>query len=335
MRNLPETHLVSRRRGGSGVLSRLKIVVGGVAAGSIALAAMGIPLGQAAAEPVPSSDVVPSVDVAGASERVDNLRLQRIDTGSMRGRLVLAGSLDHLPGEDLAHDVVVSLTIAITRGVGRWRQVGHKVIDYRLPAGLSPQNMTLRWLLSPQESRMVRRARDAAQVTVVVRESRAGGAVVKYIKSADHLRIEPLVVPGAPAKSLRSGSTFIPGGYYASDGGSATSYYIWTGEDGAGTPYVGGLGFTGTAEAEHEDHWALSPLWLIQGQGSGSPGPGGGYVYMDGAVPSWSYQTTVPGCGNSVAANGTFSGTSASAAWGGFYCDRMWADPGSASLTQQ
>ena len=304
----------------------------------MALVALVIPHGFAAAEPVRSTARVASAGAAAeAPERVDNLRLQRIGTGSMRGRLVIAGSLDHLPDQGVVRDVVVRMTMTVPRSAGGWRTVGRKVLDYRLPAKVSPQDMTLRWVLGKRESRQVNRAGDAARVTVVVRESRAGGPMERHVKVAERLQVEPLAPLQSFTTSVRSTGIFIPAGYYTSRLNGLT-YHLWTSEDASGAPYVGGVMFAGTSALDYTDGWYLFPLWRLKFEESGSPGPGGGYLYMSGSVPSWSYTTVAygdPPCTMTATARGTFSASAAAVSWQGFGCkpdDKLWHDAGSVSL---
>lgn len=289
----------------------------------------------AAAGDGPRGDVGGS-SVAKASERIDNLRLQRITSGSMRGRLVVAGSLDHLPAPGAARDVVVRMTMSVPRGGGSTVEVARKVLRYLLPAHVSPRDMTLRWVLGEGESRIVRRAGDAARVSVVVRESRPGGRASMVGTVEDRLPVEPHTNPPSYANATRSTVTFIPAGYYSSD--ENATFYLWTAEDPSGAPYVGGFGYGGSAANNYEDYWALDPLWMMQGAESGSPGPGGGYIYMDGSVPSWSMSTLwMPDCTETASGSGTFSGSSnAAMSWPAFYCSPdvlLYAAGGSASLT--
>jgi len=260
------------------------------------------------------------------------------DSGDERltARLVVAGSLDHLRDAGVARDVLVRMTMTVPGGDGGRRTVGTKVLDYRLPARVSPQNMTLRWVLGDRESRLVHRAGDRARLSVVVREARAGGRATIIGKVAERVRVERHANPPSYSTAARSSVTFIPGGFYASDENSR--FYLWTAEDGSGAPYVGGFGYSGSAANNYNDYWALDPLWMIQGADSGSPGPGGGYVYMDGSVPSWSMSTiSSPGCTEAASGSGTFSGsTSAAMSWPGFGCAPdvlFYAWGGSASLT--
>jgi len=218
------------------------------------------------------------------AERIDNLRLQRIPKGSMRGRLVVAGSLDHLPYEGVVHEVVIRMTMTVPRGDGRLRTVGRKVMDYRLPAGVSPQNMTLRWLLSKRDSRLVDRAGDAARVSVVVRESRADGPMTRHFKVADRLRVEPLTVPptiGSSPKSEAS-TVFIPAGVYRVQQPQG-SYWLYTSENTSGAPYVGETGLEGSDDAST---WTFSPF-----QGP-DKAPDDGSLYLVGGVPTWSFSVT-------------------------------------------
>lgn len=328
----------------------------GVALGVVALLALAIPHGSAAAEPARASAQVTSAGAAAeAPERVENLRLQRITSGPMRGRLVVAGSLDHLPNEGVAHDVVIRMTMTVPRGDGRSRTVGRKVLDYRLPAGVSPQNLTLRWLLSERESRLVDRAGDAARVTVVVRESRVGGPMAKHVKVAERLRVEPHPVLRDSTTSARSatpGVIFIPAGFYSRSIPWGTNgwgdpayamYYLWTSEDDTGAPYVDSIGFSPPLAEEYSQIWLLIPAWKQAGKSSGSPGPGSGYIYANGETPSWSYNTTGGCIGNPpVTANGAFSGANgqyASMAWSSWICGSGFFATGhaagSTSLTAQ
>lgn len=309
-------------------------LVGAVVA-AVALVALAMPHGSAAAEPVRSSAEVTSAgDPAESAERVDNLRLQRIASGSMRGRLVVAGSLDHLPDEGVVHDVVVRMTMTVPRGDGRSRTVGRKVLDYRLPAGVSPQNMTLRWLLSARETRIVDRAGDEAQVSVLVGESRAAGPLVMHRKEVDELRIEPLRALPSYGRSLRGKAqpVFIPAGLYQfwqTDPQAQLpegTYWVTTSEDRSGAPYVSGAGFNGT---DWNTVWFAQPAWDWFSLGSGSPGPGEGYIYMRrpdtlDPVPtlSWSLLSTWSDY-PTVSLNGSFSndGTKAWMNWNGIFYD--------------
>jgi hypothetical protein len=288
----------------------------GVALGVVALLALAIPHGSAAAEPARASAQVTSAGAAAeAPERVENLRLQRITSGPMRGRLVVAGSLDHLPDEGVARDVLVRMSMTVPRGDGRSRTVGRKLLDYRLPAGVSPQNLTLRWLLSERESRLVDRAGDAARVSVVVRETLAAGPISTHLKVAERLRVEPLFVPPSLGPTPKATTIFIPGGFYMNG-----TTYLWTAEDPKGAPYVGGAGDGGPSA--YKDGFILKPLWIQRGATSGSPGPGGGYVYMNGSVPSWSISTLwSPNCTRTATISGTFSGAYGGyMSWDTFYC---------------
>ncbi len=253
--------------------------------GVVSLAFMAIPHGSAAAEPVQASvRTAPVAATPETSQRVDNLRLQRITKGSMRGRLVVAGSLDHLPYEGVAHKVVIRMTMTVPRGDGRLRTVGRKVVDYRLPTGVSPQNMTLRWLLSERESRLVVRAGDAARVSVVVRESRAAGPMITYLEAADRLRVEPLRPPPTYRSAPRAavGAIFIPAGIYRNEQPQG-SYWLYTSENETGAPYVGETGLDGL---DADPIWALSP---IQGP---DKAPDDGSIAMVGDVPTWSFTVT-------------------------------------------
>lgn len=275
------------------------------------------------------------------AERVDNLRLQRVTDGPMRGRLIVAGSLDHIREMDKAREVLVRMTLSVPRRDGGWRTIGVKVMDYRLPARVSPQNMTLRWILSPVRSRIVTRVGDAARLTVFVRESGTSAGVVTHRKTVKSLRIEPLIGLGSFAATPRAIwpwiNFFIPGGYYASDVHS--TLYLWTAEDFSGAPYVGGLGYAGSANFDYRDYWALEPLWMAQGAASGIPGPDGGYVSQYADNHAWSMNALrFPACTVSTWASGLFSdATDATMAWEDIYCapDQLIARGGSASLSVQ
>jgi hypothetical protein len=294
----------------------------------------------------PGSNARPGVQVGvesatkpASTGRVDNLRLQSIDSGPMRGRLVVAGTLDHIESAVTIRDIRVRMTLSVPRRNGEWRDIGQRVRDYRLPAQVSPQNMTLRWILNAQKSQRVERAGDAARLTVRVRETDESGNISTYRKVTRALKVEPIFVPSTSGQSLRSGSIFIPGGYYASDANA--TYYVWTTEDDAGAPYVGGAGFSGSAVNGYNDYWVLQPLWALQGV-AGRPGPGGGYIYMNGSVPSWSYNTLYstwnPACTDPAMMGGRFSGTSGSFSWREITCGiEMFVNigPGSVSVTQQ
>jgi hypothetical protein len=269
------------------------------------------------------------------AERVDNLRLQRVTDGPMRGRLIVAGSLDHIGEMDEARVVTVRMALSVPRRNGGWRTIGTNDMDYRLPPRVSPQDMTLRWVLSPVRSRIVTRAGDAARLSVVVRESGTPAGVVTHRKTVKSLRIEPLFVPPSHGATSRASTMFIPGGFYGSD--EDATFYLWTAEDATGAPYVGGAGYS--VNDPFANNWSLEPLWTWQGADSGSPGPGGGYVYMNGPVPSWSMSTLFdPYCTITATISGTFSGTTGAAmTWNDIYCApgspvHVWA--GGASLYQ-
>lgn len=269
---------------------------------------------------------------AKAPERIENLRLQRIPSGSLRGRLVVAGRLDHLPADGVVREVVIRMTMTVPRSDGGRRTVGRKVLHYRLPAGVSPQDMTLRWLMDKPESRLVDRAGDAARLTVVVRESRAGGPMARHVKVAERLRVEPLAPLPSFTTSARSTGVFIPAGYYS----SLSGYHLWTAEDASGAPYVGGIGLGGGKDTYVT--WFLMPLWILQGSTAGSPGPGNGYLYLDKSLPSWSLSTSCPkGPSVTAGASGTFSQGSAFMSWEGPVCSGIDYEvrelpPGSQSL---
>jgi hypothetical protein len=307
-----------------------------VAVGAAALLVLAQPVTPASSTSAESVGASTSSGSAGTSNRIDNLRLQRVESGMLRGRLIVAGSLDHRRASGVERDVRVRMTLRVPRKNGGSLTLGTKVMDYRLPVRVSPQDMTLRWLLSPRMSRLVSRAGDDARVTVHVRESRVTGGVFAHRTTAQRLRVEPFVEPSIQGWALSAtGSIFIPAGYYASDADS--TYYLWTAEDAAGAPYVGGMGFTGSAAYNYNNYWALSPLWMLNGSTSGSPGPGGGYVYMNGSVPTWSMNTVwMPDCSMTAVASGTFSTGGAHMSWEGFGCNTdnlMWVGPGSVSAT--
>jgi hypothetical protein len=292
-------------------------------------------------------DAVSAVSAQGAvraerpAERVDNVRLQRVTEGPMRGRLIVAGSLDHIREMNEAREVTVRMTLSVPRRDGGWRTIGTKDMDYRLPPRVSPQDMTLRWILSPVRSRIVTRAGDAARLSVVVRESGTSVDVVTYRKTVKSLRIEPLIGLGSFAVTPRAidprFNFFIPGGYYASDVHS--TFYLWTAEDFSGAPYVGGLGYAGTATYDYRDYWALEPFWVAQGAASGIPGPDGGYVSQYADSHAWSMNALrFPACTVSTWASGLFSdATDATMAWEDIYCapGQLIARGGSASLSVQ
>jgi hypothetical protein len=306
---------------------RITAVAAGIALIGSLTAAQARPGSDAGRESAPRS---------ASNERIDNLRLQAVTSGPIRGRLVVAGSLDHIESADTARDIRVHMTLSVLRRNGGWRDIGQRVREYRLPARVSPQNMTLRWLLNSKKSERVDRAGDSVRLTVRVRETDESGNSSTYRKVTRTLQVEPLFVPSAGERSIRSGVTFIPAGYYASDADS--TYYVWTAEDDAGAPYVGGGGFSGSAANNYEDYWALQPLWALQGV-TGSPGPGGGYIYMNGSVPSWSYNTLLfPDCNIAATMQGSFSGSRGAFSWGQIFCrsdELINIGPGSVAVTQQ
>jgi hypothetical protein len=287
---------------------------------------------------------VPSASSESA-ERIDNLRLQRIDAGPLRGRLVVAGSLDHIGAAKSVRDVRVRMTMSVpTRGAA-WREVGSKTMKYRLPARVKPQDMTLRWLLSAKQSRTVSRAGASARLSVQVRESATSGKLWSHRTAKKGLRVESLPTPPSHGPAARAAGDFLPGGFYTSND-EDLSFFLWTAEDASGAPYVGALGFTGTAAEGYYDSWSMSPLWLLQGSAPGSPGPGNGYVYMSGSTATWSYSGTVllpnpyvsSNCNVPLSAGGTFSGSSAAVSWGPVECggdSTFYYPAGSVSLTQR
>ena len=258
----------------------------------------------------------------------------------MRGRLVVAGSLDHLPDERVAHEVVIRMKMTVPRGDGRSRTVGRKVMDYRLPAGVSPQNMTLRWLLTERESRLVDRAGDRARVSVVVRESRAAGPMITYLKVADRLRLEPLTTPPSYGSAPRStaGTVFIPAGFYQVNFPGNLQvppgpYYVATSEDPSGAPFIWGVGNAGVSP-DYWEEWSLSPTWIIY-QDTGNPGPGDGYIYMNGSVPTWSFDDTFLvqyGC-PTYRVSGSFTNGAVAMSWTGAVCGLSQLPIGDGSVT--
>jgi hypothetical protein len=246
---------------------------------------------------------------------------------------VVAGTLDHIESAVTIRDIRVRMTLSVPRRNGEWRDIGQRVRDYRLPAQVSPQNMTLRWILNAQKSQRVERAGDAARLTVRVRETDESGNISMYRKVTRALQVEPIFVPSTSGRSLRSGTVFIPGGYYTSDANA--TYYVWTAEDVGGAPYVAGAGFSGSAANAHHDPWVLQPQWPLHG------GPGAGYVYMDGSVPLWSINTLLqppPNCNITATMQGSFSGSRGAFSWERILCtsyDLIDISPGSVSVTQQ
>lgn len=262
----------------------MRAFVGAVAA--VVAMGIGIPPAQAAD---PRSLQV-------ASNRVDNLRLHRIDSGPLAGRLVVAGRLDHVHSTD-EQDVRVRMTLRSGPGRDGASVIGRTSWDYELPAGAGPQNSPLRWLLTPKQSAAVEDLASDAVVVVDIWQNDVDGEHVtrghrhsaKATRLAIHatgskLRVQPR---NSRLPMLLSGIIYT---------GSGLSVY--TSEDDEMNVYVDMIDGPG---------WKLQPSWATAVPViSSSGGPGSGYIGSDGG---WSLQSTLGAAGCTASTSGEMAAT--------------------------
>lgn len=188
------------------------------------------------------------------TDRVDNIRLLKIDFGPSKGQYVVAGRLDHLPS---AKPQDVRIRMILRTGGAESKVIGRSIQDYQLPAGMTPMNMPIRWVLTPVQSRDVHRNRDSAVVTIDVWQDRTGG---KHVTTGKRHSVSAtnLTVQDASTNTTRSvvmkerpfPPPFVPFGIYLDE---SKEYGLTTTEDDSGRVQVSTFWYDAdekTADAE-------------------------------------------------------------------------------------
>lgn len=103
-----------------------------------------------------------SDDFKVGSDRIDNLRLERVPSGSLAGRAIVAGRFD-VAHSSKPQQVRLRVTVREPSGV-----IARQVWNYDLPAGVAPQNTIIRHALTRGQTRAVDKAGHRATVVVDV-----------------------------------------------------------------------------------------------------------------------------------------------------------------------
>lgn len=280
--------------------------VGALGVTAAAVASLALPM---AATPAHASSTVQT-----ASDRVDNLRFEHIDSGPLAGRLVLAGRFDHV-GNTEEQQVRVRITLRSRPGTDAASVIGRKVLDYDLPAGAAPQDSPLRWLLTRSQSRAVRSQGDAAVVAVDIWQHGVAGEHVTrgHRHSATATRLD-IHGPSSKERAASGRSSdlpmLLPNILYEGSG-----VIVFTSEDWGMNVYVSQVYGT-TWSAQPSWSTSTSPIILT------SSGPGSGFPAADG---TWSIQSTL-GAAGCAAADPTQMAVTGQFIDQGGAVDIAWAD---------
>jgi len=275
-----------------------------------------------------------SESVAVGSNRVDNLRLHRVDAGKQAGNIMVAGRLDH-HFADAEQQVRVRLTLRSKAGRDSRSVLARKVFNYDLPARFAPQNMPIRWVLTDKQTSKVDSLEQNVFVVVdiwqhdVAEESVKQGS--RHSVSATKVSLVPMpALPQAQttreAKETRSSLYLLVSSAIFRGSGITVSM----GEDDQLALYVSQIFGSG---------WEMQPAWATAvPEIDSSSGPGSGYIDANG---DWSMQSTMgaAGCGATdpghMASTGQFvySGGALNLSWSALTCPFGMApvEPGSAS----
>ncbi|MCF8526497.1 MAG: hypothetical protein K9G80_03150 [Candidatus Nanopelagicales bacterium] len=248
-----------------------------------------------------------------ASDRVDNLRFHRIDSGPLDGRLVMAGRFDHVESS-ADQDVRVRLTLRSGPGRDSASVIARTTFDYQIPAGIAPQNSPVRWLLTPRQSAAIDTHGENVVAVVDIWQNGVDDADVmaghRHSGTASGLRILPSTTDTRGMRAFLPSLPMLLGDFIFRGEGIT----LYTSEDDSMSVYVDQV--TGPG-------WSLQPSWATAVPSiSSSSGPGSGYVGPDG---SWSFQSTMGAAGCAASAPAQMAATGQFVDQGGAV-NLSWAD---------